>query len=284
MKKVTKKKLLLAKIEDIVSIPLGYAQFTGTHAHEVNREQITLPQKSLKSPIRILHMSDFHASGVVPYKFLDRAVELGISCKPDIICLTGDYVTHFIPEPLTAYRDILAKLPAAAPTFASFGNHDMCYASQNGKQYIDSIQVGKLLEDSGITVLVNQEAQITVKTQPLRIVGLADIYSKMMNPGKALPKQGSITEDPIILLSHNPDTKMYLKKYEWDVMLCGHTHGGQCNLPFIGPLLAPVMDKRFLEGLHFWQDRWIHVTRGVGNVHGIRINCRPQVSVIEIIK
>ena len=144
--------------------------------------------------------------------------------------------------------------------------------------------MGKLLEDSGINILVNEEAQITVKGQPLRIVGLADIYSKMMNPGKALPKQGSSVKDPIIVLSHNPDTKMYLTKFEWDLMLCGHTHGGQCKLPFIGPLLAPVTDKRFLEGLHYWQDRWIHVTRGVGNVHGIRINCRPQVSIVEITK
>ena len=282
MKKVTKNKLLISKIEEVVLKPIGYAQFLGTHKLEVNRERVFLPEKSLKTTIRILHLSDFHASGVVPYKFIDRAVELGISCQPDIICLTGDYATHFIPKPVDQYKNILAKLPAFAPTFASFGNHDMCYASNNGKRYLDTIHVGKLLEDSGIDVLVNEERTVSIRNQQIRITGLADVYSRMMNPGKILSKNGNVPREPVVVLSHNPDSKSFLKNYYWDLLLCGHTHGGQCNLPYIGPLLTPVIDKRYLEGLHQWQGRWIHITRGVGNVHGVRINCRPQVSIIEI--
>ena len=66
-------------------------------------------------------------------------------------------------------------------------------------------------------------------------------------------------------------------------MLCGHTHGGQCDLMFLGTPFAPVRDKRFVQGLHRWEDRWIHITRGVGNLHGMRFNCRPEVSLLTLV-
>jgi predicted MPP superfamily phosphohydrolase len=65
-------------------------------------------------------------------------------------------------------------------------------------------------------------------------------------------------------------------------MLCGHTHGGQCQIPFVGAPFAPIQDLRFLEGLQPWNDRWIHVTRGVGNLHGLRFNCRPEVNLLNL--
>jgi hypothetical protein len=65
-------------------------------------------------------------------------------------------------------------------------------------------------------------------------------------------------------------------------MLCGHTHGGQVRLPLIGALYVPVDDRRYIEGLRPYRDRQIYVTRGVGNLLGIRFNCRPWVSVIEV--
>ncbi len=83
-------------------------------------------------------------------------------------------------------------------------------------------------------------------------------------------------------MSHNPDTKVMLQNYSWDVMLSGHTHGGQIWLPIIGAPFAPVEDKRFIAGLYRWDNRWIHITKGIGNVHGLRFNCRPEVSLLTI--
>jgi hypothetical protein len=65
--------------------------------------------------------------------------------------------------------------------------------------------------------------------------------------------------------------------------LCGHTHGGQIVLPLIGAPWAPVRDKRFIAGLYSWENRWIHITRGVGNVHGGRFNCPPEVSLLTLL-
>jgi predicted MPP superfamily phosphohydrolase len=65
-------------------------------------------------------------------------------------------------------------------------------------------------------------------------------------------------------------------------MLCGHTHGGQVVFPLVGPLRVPVEDRRFIAGLYPWENRQLFVTRGVGNLHGIRMNWRPEISVLEL--
>jgi predicted MPP superfamily phosphohydrolase len=67
------------------------------------------------------------------------------------------------------------------------------------------------------------------------------------------------------------------------LLLCGHTHGGQIRLPFVGTPFAPVRDKRFVEGLHQWDGRWMYITRGVGNLHGVRFNCPPEVSLLTLV-
>ena len=85
---------------------------------------------------------------------------------------------------------------------------------------------------------------------------------------------------PVILLAHNPDSKDVLSERTWDLMLSGHTHGGQVRIPFDGPRFAPVTDKRYVAGLAPWGSRQIHVSRGVGNLVGIRFRCRPEVSVL----
>ena len=73
-----------------------------------------------------------------------------------------------------------------------------------------------------------------------------------------------------------------MQQYPWDLMLSGHTHGGQLWIPFIGAPFAPVRDKRFVKGLVRWQNRWVHVTKGVGNLHGMRLNCPPEVSLLTL--
>jgi hypothetical protein len=89
-------------------------------------------------------------------------------------------------------------------------------------------------------------------------------------------------DDPAILLAHNPDTKDVLGDRPWDLMLSGHTHGGQVVLPIVGERFVPVRDKRFIAGLKRWNGRQVYVTRGVGNIDGVRVNCRPEVSVLDL--
>ncbi len=295
-KKITPLKRTIAYLCGLLAERTNYFQFTGTFDWEIHRVSVPLPQLSAGKTIRMLHLSDFHASRVVPLRFIENAIDLGLAQQPDIICLTGDYVTHKMPDDTGKFRDILAKLPATAPTFAIFGNHDCCYPGESPADFIDTLSVGKLLNDAGISLLFNRSETVSVQGETLQIAGLGDLASRNMVPQRALesiqlsrlavaktPEIPDETADsPVILLSHNPDTKAFLKKYRWDLMLSGHAHGGQLHIPGVGALYAPISDMRFLEGLHRWEDRWIYVTRGIGNVHGIRINCRPWISVVEL--
>jgi predicted MPP superfamily phosphohydrolase len=129
---------------------------------------------------------------------------------------------------------------------------------------------------------VNARRQIRVRDRELALVGLGDLWSRELAAEGVLER----APDPAratILLSHNPDSKSVVADYAWDVMLCGHTHGGQFRVPFtnIRPFL-PVIDKTMAEGLHIWRGRPINITRGVGNLHGFRFNCPPEVSVLDI--
>lgn len=232
-------------------------------------------------PLRLVQLSDLHASAVVSLEFIADAVALAIAQRPDLIALTGDFVTDTSSTP-HGYAEVLARLAAAAPTFACLGNHDGGVWGPHMQHNPTVEPVLNLLRRAGIPCLVNESAELTVRGRKLQLIGLGDLWCAMCLPSEAFgrtPPRGGATR---LVLNHNPDAKDLLREHDWDVLLCGHTHGGQLRLPFFGTPFAPVRDKRYVEGLHRWENRWLHVTRGVGNLHGVRFNCRPEVSVIDL--
>lgn len=226
-------------------------------------------------------MSDFHASPSVPFSLIERSVELGLEAKPDIICLTGDFVTDTTPFDEAEYTRILRQLSSAAPVFGTLGNHDggSWAASVGGLK--DSSVVRALLRAGNVSLLHNRSEAIQVRNQSIRFAGVGDLWSDGVHGDVAFADVTA--EDPAILLAHNPDTKDVLAERPWDLMLSGHTHGGQVVLPFVGERFVPVRDKRFIAGLKPWNGRQVYVTRGVGNVHGVRVNCRPEVTLLDLV-
>ena len=86
-----------------------------------------------------------------------------------------------------------------------------------------------------------------------------------------------------LVLNHNLDAKHDFADCDWVLMFCGHTHGGQLRIPLIGGApFAPVRDHAFVAGLNPWRGRKIFITRGVGNLHGMRFNCHPEVSLLLV--
>lgn len=246
----------------------------------------TIPTRWLPrgTSLRVLHLSDFHASPAIPFSRIEHAIALGLAQKPDLICLTGDYVTTNTSCDLYRYRDVLAAFPAAAPTFASVGNHDGGRWSDLRYGFKTSARIRELLSDAGIHVLQNAATEREIEGQRLHVIGLADFWTREFDSHKAfdgLPKQ---SEQLRVVLSHNPDTKAVLQYYSWELLLCGHTHGGQVQIPFVGPPILPILDRAYYEGLHEWQGRRVYITRGVGGVYGgIRFNCRPEVTILDLV-
>lgn len=227
--------------------------------------------------VRIGHLSDLHFSTSIPLRHIRRAIDLLIAERPDVICATGDFVTRRAPDP-AAYVDELARLSAAAPTFACLGNHDggAWMARRGGPKTPD--EVIDVLRAAHIAVLRDGTTEFAARGRALLLSGVSDLWSHPIEARKL-----SSGRRPHVVLAHNPDTKDELDAAPWDLMLSGHTHGGQVRLPYFGgTLTAPVRDSRYIEGLLPWRDRHLHVSRGVGCLWGIRVNCPPEVTVLEL--
>jgi predicted MPP superfamily phosphohydrolase len=243
--------------------------------------RVKLPCKSLTSGVRVLHLSDLHASPSVPFALIEKSVELGLDTKPDVICLTGDFVTDATPIDEVEYARILRRLSSAAPIFASLGNHDGGAWSEWAGGFKDTSVVRSLLSAGNVPLLHNRSEVVRVRDQSIRFAGVADLWSDDVDGDLAFANVSA--DDPAILLAHNPDTKDVLADKPWDLMLSGHTHGGQVVLPMLGERFVPIRDKRFIAGLKQWNGRQVYVTRGVGSIRGVRVNCRPEVTVLDLV-
>ena len=239
----------------------------------------TVPLGLGGEPVRLLQLTDMHAAPM-PLDYLRKTFRAGLELKPDLICLTGDLITTKY-ERWEEYTALLAELSAAAPTFAILGNHDGGkWARFSG--YTDTSRVRAMLEAAHIPLLHNRRERFVVRNHALDLVGLGDLWADEMEPVRAFKNWKREPEVPVVLLSHNPDTKDRLRNFAWDVMLSGHTHGGQLSLPLIGEPFAPIVDKRYVRGLYRWENRWLHISAGVGSLHTARFNCRPEVSLLTL--
>jgi predicted MPP superfamily phosphohydrolase len=267
----------------LASVPCGVCYVTLGEPNwlDVTHTTIRIGATPLPRPIRIAQLSDFHLSTDVPLSLISRAIDEAIAQKPDLICVTGDFITDQLSEE-TKYAAELRKLTEAAPAFAILGNHDGGdWAGRHGG-YEDTKTMADFVSSTGLKLLHNETCGLRFGGTKLRLTGVGDAWSGECKPAEALQSSGS-EHHAHVLLAHNPDTKDDVKDFGWDVMLSGHTHGGQCALPLIGGgYFAPVKDKAYVSGLYKWNERHLFVNRGIGSILGLRFNCRPEVSIITL--
>ncbi|MGF1492979.1 MAG: metallophosphoesterase [Microcoleaceae cyanobacterium] len=246
--------------------------------------------------LRLVQLSDFHYDGLrLSDQLLRKAIQFANAAEPDLILLTGDFITHE-PEPIYQLITHLKHLRSQVGIYAILGNHDYYYA-RSEKIVIQA------LEQIGIPVLSNQV--IYLFDQALALVGLPDLFSGKFQP-KAVMDQ--IPADiPRVVLSHNPDTAVHLQQWRVDLQLSGHTHGGQVVLPNIGPLPGWLQDMKqtlpdpfkflipiksdcrklfrhweWASGLHQVGDNLLYVNRGLGTYFPGRWNCPPEVTMLTL--
>ncbi len=257
----------------------GYACRVEDDWLDIDRARVDLRRDPAERLLRIALLSDLHASNEVPLPQIAAAVDLVLAQDPDLVALGGDFITigHQLPN-TAAYAAVLAPLARRCPVLAVLGNHEGPRRTPIAR-YVESV-----IQRAGGQVLRNNTQRLFVGGRELLFSGLGDLWTNECRPEQCLfPLNEKDESRPAhIVLSHNPDSKDLAAFYDWDLMLCGHTHGGQVRIPFFGAPIVPVEDRRYIEGLNPFQDRHIYTTRGVGNLNGFRFNCRPWVSVVEI--
>ncbi|MEH2180925.1 metallophosphoesterase [Nostoc sp.] len=245
---------------------------------------------------KLVQLSDFHYDGLrLSEEMLEKAIALTNEAKPDLILLTGDYVTDD-PTPIHQLVLRLKHLQSRCGIYAILGNHDIHYKQAK-------VLVTEALTSIGIHVLWNEIAYPLGKELPL--VGLADSWSREFHPATVMNQLNSDT--PCIVLSHNPDTAEILQRWRVDLQLSGHTHGGQIVIPGIGPAalfyeklvkkIPKKVRRRFpflqvnvsvvnhwewVQGLHRLGKNQLYVNRGLGTYLPGRLFCRPEVTIITL--
>lgn len=259
----------------------AYARWFEPRWLKVTHRRVPLAHSDGAAPIRVLHVSDLHLGAVIPLEFIQASLRRGLAEKPDLIAITGDFATGRLAD-FSDYAHVLSELPAAAPTFACLGNHDGGSWARRFTSAEGADRTLALLQLANIPCLLNEGRELRVRGRSVQLIGVGDLWNEMCLPVdafRATPARGSAMR---LVLNHNPDAKTQLQPFDWDVMLSGHTHGGQIRIPFTGAPFAPVKDKRYIDGLYRWERRWLHVSCGVGNLFGVRFNCRPEISVLTI--
>lgn len=236
--------------------------------------------------LRIAHLSDLHLQQCRHAMEIGRqAVEMVMAQQPDLICITGD-MAHRSWHAHLACRT-LSPLQAEYGIYAVLGNHDMDQSLEldllsDRSRHVAVRDWIAEAESAGIGLLVNRHRLLQIRGHKVVLVGIGDPSCGYDDLEAGLAD--APTGDLHILLSHSPDI-FDDPLAEWaDLILCGHTHGGQLQLPFIGAPWAPVWHRRDRASglMRVSDDTLAYVSRGAGSGTRARFNCLPEVTVLEL--
>lgn len=274
--------------------------------------EIELPK--IKHPLKIVQLSDLHFNEEVNHNFLNKVTKRVIDEKPDLILITGDFICMGKMTDAQKLKDFLLSLKARLGIFAVLGNHDYTeglninsagyydivksvslpalsgfkrlwkvpnvqgLATDEAKAVLPNPELLKVLQESSVTLLDNN----TIQIGDLNLTGLGDLMADAVHPKEAFSKYDSNL--PGIVLAHNPDSITRLNKFPGDLVLSGHTHGGQINLPWLWKRFTAMENMQFKAGLHQVQNKLLYISRGLGGVIPFRFNTVPELVTITIKK
>jgi hypothetical protein len=239
--------------------------------------------------MRIAQISDIHLDDFTEPFFLRHVIERINSIKPDAVVLTGDFVTAELPSKLTSAlgtlrfargaawqcANILTELECKA-IYAVLGNHDFG---------VGATEVATALGDNGVSVLRNAYTSIERDGGRIWLAGMDEGHP---NPELAIPASiRNVPNEPVVLLCHAPDYADRLLRrpagQSVDLMLSGHTHGGQIRFPFIPAMRLPPLGRKYIEGWFQLGRLQLYVNRGIGTIGmPFRLNCPPEITIITL--
>jgi predicted MPP superfamily phosphohydrolase len=225
--------------------------------------------------LRVVALSDLHAgSPHVDLAKLARVAALANEQRPDLVVLLGDYVIHGVVggsfiTPEAAARELKA-LRARIGVYAVLGNHD---------HWLGAAQVRQAFAAAGIPVIDDEAVSVGDEGRELWLLGIRDVWSGWPDVPALMRK---VPEGrPLLALTHNPDIFPFLPPAV-DLLLAGHTHGGQVSLPLLGaPLVPSSFGQRYARGSVVEDGRHLFVTPGIGtSILPVRFRVPPEVSLV----
>jgi uncharacterized protein len=235
----------------------------------VQRKRLALPDlpKELAG-LKIAHLSDLHMTGQLGREFYDCVVDLTNDWKPDLIAITGDILEK--EQCLPWISPTLGRLRAPDGKFFVVGNHEM--------RLRDVGELRLLLTEAGYMDLGSRSEVQSIRGCEVLLAGIELPWFGHE------PRNLATSAALRILLSHSPDQLAWARSREFDLMLAGHTHGGQIRLPLVGALIAPSWHGSYYAGGTYHEPpTLLHVSRGLAGIHPIRLNCPPELALLTLV-
>jgi len=259
-------------LRDLASNFSLVARYALAEANTLTVEKIAIRLKRLPKNLdgfRIVHLSDIHHSPFTTLEHITRAARIANELKPDIFVLTGDFVSHE-SEYIAPMAEVMGTLKSEFGTFACLGNHDHWTAAE---------LVTNSLREANVKVLINEGFRFAARGASFWLCGVDDYMVGKTDLRSAL--RGSFPDEMKMLLAHNPKILYRAARASVDLMLSGHTHGGQVKIRNEDKRILPR--RKFASGLYRRKETQVYITRGIGTVVlPVRFGCPPEISVIEL--
>ena len=293
MKRWTRRQFITNGVRAGVLLSTGKGAYNATRYNlRLETPLVTIPALPAQfKGFRIAQLTDLHASFIVSEGLLRSAADLVMQEKPDIICLTGDFVsgeTKFLSGSIGGFNiknlekciRALEGLRAPMGIYGVLGNHDFW----SGNEAVEAITKG-FSQRLGVVWLRNKGHRLEKGGAGIHLLGVDDYWQDGSSVANAL--KGVDTNGVRILLSHNPDINEQIEseRHRIDLVISGHTHGGQIALPLVGaPFMPSKFGQKYLAGLVRDDTRQTYISRGVGHLMApIRLNAPPEATIITLV-
>ena len=276
----TRRQFLLLASAGVAALGADVTLIEPNWPHLIQREIALDRWPQQLDGFKIALLSDFHYDPTFSIHPLRAAVRMVNDLNPDLIALTGDFVSlRFSPRmnreaALTAEPcgSILQNMRSALGQWAVMGNHD---------QFTDPDIVTSALQNHGIKVLANQAVPIERGGARFWLAGVNDVISGTADLKETLASVPS--GEPVVLMAHEPDFADFVARFPIDLQLSGHSHGGQVRVPFVGPLFLPDLARKYVRGQYQVGRVKLYVNVGIGTVGiPVRWNCPPEVTLLTL--
>lgn len=256
--------------------------------HFIDISQVKYIKSNLPQALddfNIAFISDVQADRYTDEKRLMNFVANVNEQNPDLILIAGDMITGS-PDFINTSARIMSELNAKYGIYSCVGDHDNWAYRNDTKRSLKEIQ--KAFIDVGIPILDNTNIFIPVDTAKLFITALTNTYVERIEEKMIDSLVNGNEADIKILLTHQPRTHLMEKASEadYDMYLCGHTHGGQITFLFPFYFLSPtLLETKYVRGLFKFDNMFVYVTRGLGmSIAPLRYNSTPEITVITLSK